>query len=259
MQFGMPTLIELPSLDETASLCRELGLDFIELNMNLPEYQLGALTAEMLREHQRSDLYFTLHLDESFNVWDFNPLVSQAYFDTLLAAIRLAREAGIPIINLHMHRGVYLTLPGERVFLFDRYRDHFMHKTEALRKVCEAAVAGSGVKICIENCGGFTGFQLDALGLLLESDAFGLTFDIGHSHAAGERDAAFIRSRADKLWHMHIHDAIGAKNHLAIGSGEIDVAEKLALARSQGCRCVLEVKTVEGLRESVNILRGKFT
>ncbi len=30
MQFGMPTLIELKSVEACASICRELGLKFIE-------------------------------------------------------------------------------------------------------------------------------------------------------------------------------------------------------------------------------------
>ena len=37
--YGMPTLIECDSLDETIKLCNELKLDFIEINMNLPQYQ----------------------------------------------------------------------------------------------------------------------------------------------------------------------------------------------------------------------------
>ena len=43
MQFGMPTLIEIKSIEETAALCHELGLAFIELNMDLPEYQADML------------------------------------------------------------------------------------------------------------------------------------------------------------------------------------------------------------------------
>lgn len=37
--FGMPTLAETCSLEENAELCRRLGLRFVELNRNLPEYQ----------------------------------------------------------------------------------------------------------------------------------------------------------------------------------------------------------------------------
>ena len=40
MQFGMPTLIENHTLEENAALCETLGLRFIELNMNFPEYQV---------------------------------------------------------------------------------------------------------------------------------------------------------------------------------------------------------------------------
>lgn len=43
MHFGMPTLAENASLTENLQLCRELGLDFIELNMNFPEFQVDTL------------------------------------------------------------------------------------------------------------------------------------------------------------------------------------------------------------------------
>lgn len=43
MQYGMPTLIENRTLSENISLCKELGLNFIELNMNFPEYQIDKL------------------------------------------------------------------------------------------------------------------------------------------------------------------------------------------------------------------------
>ena len=43
IQFGMPTLIENRTLEENAALCGELGLRFIELNMNFPEYQIDQL------------------------------------------------------------------------------------------------------------------------------------------------------------------------------------------------------------------------
>ncbi|GBU25151.1 hypothetical protein R83H12_01791 [Fibrobacteria bacterium R8-3-H12] len=38
--FGIPTLIENPSLEQSLMLCSELELDFVELNMSLPEYQI---------------------------------------------------------------------------------------------------------------------------------------------------------------------------------------------------------------------------
>lgn len=37
MDFGMPVLIENKSIQDNIELCKRLGLDFLELNMNLPE------------------------------------------------------------------------------------------------------------------------------------------------------------------------------------------------------------------------------
>ena len=42
-QYGMPTLIENRTLEDNVSLCSSLGLQFIELNMNFPEYQVECL------------------------------------------------------------------------------------------------------------------------------------------------------------------------------------------------------------------------
>ena len=55
---------------------------------------------------------------------------------------------------------------------------------------------------------------------------------------------------------MHLHDATHApnKNHLPLGEGEMDIAQKLRLAAEHDCRVVVEVKTVQALRASVEKL-----
>lgn len=258
MDFGMPTLIELDSLSDTVSLCKALGLRFVELNMNLPWYQPDKLSADMLSPFLDGTVYFTIHLDENLDPWHFNPLISKACTDTALAAIRVAGETGIPVLNMHMNHGVYFKLPGQQVYLYSRFRDEYMRKTRGFRDACEQAIGNRAIKICVENCGGFTDFELEALDLLLQSPAFALTLDIGHSHAAGGRDEPFILQNLGRLTHMHIHDAIGEKNHLPLSSGEIDIAARLALAQAHNCRCVLEVKTVEGLKASVKHIKEHY-
>lgn len=54
-----------------------------------------------------------------------------------------------------------------------------------------------------------------------------------------------------KLCHFHIHDGKGEKNHLTFGTGEIDLNQRLFLVERHNCRCVLETKTIEALKESV--------
>ena len=63
-RLGMPSLPLLGGLDAHARLCLELGLSFVELNMNLPAFHANALDASALRAWMRQGVDFTLHLDE---------------------------------------------------------------------------------------------------------------------------------------------------------------------------------------------------
>ena len=86
--YGMPTLIECDSLDETIKLCKELKLDFIEINMNLPQYQKNNIDINMMKSCILNDnIFFTIHLDENLKVCNFNEEVAKAYIDTVLFTI----------------------------------------------------------------------------------------------------------------------------------------------------------------------------
>ena len=254
----MPTLIELPGIEDCAVLCKALNLDFIELNMNLPQYQLPGIDAVSLK--RIAEVYgisYTIHLDENLNISDFNPYVADAYRRTAAETGALAGELGVPVLNMHLSRGVYFTLPDRKVYLFDEYREQYLKSITDFRDLCERLIGNADIRICIENCSGFTEFQKEALELLLSSPVFGLTFDIGHNHGCQNADAPFIAGHKARLCHMHMHDALGKKNHLALGTGELDIEKYLVLAEKRKCAVVLETKTVEGLKQSVNWLRQK--
>lgn len=258
LRLGMPSLIETETLEDCAALCRELGLSFVELNMNLPQYQPGRLEPEHLRQlAEENGLFFTLHLDENLNVSDPNPYVAEAYGRTALESIGLARDLGLPCVNMHLPRGVHFTLPEGKVYLFDRYREPYLRSIEDFRRRCQEAVGASPLRICIENCDGFLDFQQEALELLLASPAFGLTLDVGHNHSCGGLDEDLILARKDRLRHLHLHDALGRQNHLPLGAGEVELPRFLTLAQEQDCTVVLETKTIAALRQSVLWLRQR--
>lgn len=253
MDFGMPTLIENKNLEENISLCKELGLRFVELNMNFPMYQIPQLeeTAYLKNLAQENGIYFTIHLDENLNVCDFNPLVADAYMETVERMLKTAAEIGAPLLNMHMNHGIKVTLPDRKVHLFGEYRKVYMENFARFREMCEKTTGDSGVKICIENTDGYQDFEQEAIDYLLQSEMFALTWDIGHSHACNNVDEPFLMQRKDRLYHFHIHDAKGTANHRTLGSGEIDLAQRLGIAKACGCRCVVETKTIEALRHSV--------
>ncbi|MBQ7802185.1 MAG: sugar phosphate isomerase/epimerase [Oscillospiraceae bacterium] len=257
LKFGMPTLIELPSIEDCAALCRELGLGFVEMNMNLPQYQVRTMDPARFRAvAEEYGISYTIHLDENLNPCDFNPAVAKAYRDTALETIEFAKALGVPVLNMHMAMGVYFTLPEGKVFLFERYREEYRENLAVFRDACERAAGGSGIRICVENWFGYPDWQVEALDLLLESPVFGLTFDVGHNHCKGGIDEPVILERAARLCHIHLHDAKdGRADHLALGTGQLDVPRYLRLAEERNCTVVLETKTAAGLRQSVEWLR----
>ena len=272
IRFGMPTLIENRTLQDNISLCSRLGLSFIELNMNFPEYQVECLeqTDALIRIAERAGIYYTIHLDENLNIADFNPLVTGAYLETVRRSIEAAKKllclrdryggGSRPLtLNMHMNHGIFITLPDRKVQMYERDFETYMRSFAAFRSLCEEWIGDSGVMIAVENTDGFRDYEKKAIEYLLESPKFGLTWDIGHSKAAGEKDVPFILDHRDRLVHFHIHDGSEnpPRNHLALGDGEIDLPERLKLAQSRNARCVLETKTIEALKQSVRWLQVK--
>ena len=258
-EFGMPTLIELPGLEDCARLCNELGLQFVELNMCLPQYQIDRIDSEQLISvADKYGVYYTIHLDETISPCDFNPRIANACLDTITDTILLSKRIGIKLLNTHLLLGTHFTLPEGKVLLFEKYHDEYIRSLTRFRDTCGANAAGSDVRICIENTPAFTHrLGCETLDFLLESRTFAVTFDTGHDAVGNFEQRPVIDRRFDRLCHMHLHDALvrERRDHLPLGDGELDLKEYLDLAEHQGCRVVVEVKTVEGLRRSVEWLQ----
>ena len=270
LHFGMPTLIELNSLKENVELCKKLKLNFIELNMNIPlfsvlgiedenNFELKKIIEELNFYQKEFEIYFTIHLDENFNFADSNIYIKNAYLKTLKAVIKNSKKINSPIINMHLNKGIYFTLPTEKVFLFEKYKEEFNNSLEEFIKFCNCEISDSNIFISIENTDGWTDFEKKSIEKILMNKNFSLTFDIGHSQAIGNIDQDFILKNKSKLKHFHIHDGTlpnaatkqFGKNHLQLGTGNINLKEKIYLAKETNSRCVIETKTVESLVESV--------
>lgn len=272
MQFGMPTLVENRTLEENIALCKRLGLSFIELNMNFPEYQLNQLERvnALLEAANSAGIYYTIHLDENLDIANFNQLVSSAYLETVQRTIEVAKkliclrdrygDVSQPLVlNMHMNHGIYITLPDQKVQMYERNFDTYRNSYFLFRKLCEKWIGSADIVISIENTDLFRDHEKKVIEQLLHSSAFCLTWDIGHSKAAGERDRSFLETHQAKLCHFHIHDGTEAppKNHLALGDGEIELEKRLQLAKKRNARCVLETKTAAALEKSVHWLKQR--
>lgn len=255
MYYGIPTLLELESIEECAELCSDLSLHFVEISMDMPIYQLHLLeSCELNRIKEKYDIFYTIHLPGFMNVSDFNPLVREAWLETVRRTIRFSKEIGTKKINMHLAKGDYFTLPHGKVNLFDAYEEFYLDTIKQFVKLCEDEIDISGIKITVENTGGFTSFQKKAIEIMLNSEVFGLCYDLGHDYKHGKPDEEFVLNNKDKLYHIHFHDATENSDHLPLGEGENDLVKYLYLANEINASVVLETKTVEGLKKSVDFL-----
>ena len=116
LRFGMPTLIETATIEECAVLCREAGLSCIEMNMNLPQYQVETMEEARLKQVAKDHgIAYTIHLDENLAPADFSPVVAAAYRQVAVDTVEFAKKMEIPTLNMHLIQGVYFTLPHVKV------------------------------------------------------------------------------------------------------------------------------------------------
>ena len=177
MLFGMPTLIENKSLEEDVKLCERLGLSFVELNMNFPQYQVDRLeNTEVLRSAaEKAGIFYSIHMEEDFDIATFNPLTAEAYLETMRRTIRVAKklselnpEDSPFIINMHMVHGIHITLPDQKVMLYESRKEEYLDAFLRFRTLVEEWIGSEKILVTIENTDGFKPYETEAIGLLLD-------------------------------------------------------------------------------------------
>lgn len=263
MIYGMPTLLELDTLEANVQLCKTLGLDFVEINMNMPQFQPEALTAAHL--NKLKEIYgisLTFHLAEDIDIGHFNAGIRQAYFENIEAALALMMAVDSPLLNMHMMCGIHFTLPSGKRFLYEQYRETYLANVMAFRECADRLLDGTAIKIGIENTGHYDhAFLRAGVELLLESPVFALTHDIGHDAISNGNDAKFMMKHEAAVHHYHIHDALEGRDHMTFYDGSLPIDAYFKKAAHQNASAVIEVKTIEALKESVERMRyrGYFT
>lgn len=256
MKFGMPTLVECKDIYDCVNVAERFGLDFIEINMSFPNYQVSALNVDDLKRiTKEKGIFYTIHADEQMNPFDFNAAVSECYFKNMAECIDFALALNIPVINIHLLKGVYVTLPGKVILLTDVYKEEYISRVKAFIRMCEDKIGNAPLKIAIENVdsNAFTESQLVALEYFMASPVFALTLDVGHDDCLDGKDRHVFEKYPQKLVHMHLHDSDGKHAHLPLGEGKVNIKEKMAMLK-HGETCLVEVKTIKGLEDSMKYL-----
>jgi len=258
LRLGMPTLIEMPELEATIDLCKELKLDFVELNMNMPEFCPESLpSSELERVAWDEGIYFTVHMPDDTDLASFHDPIREGHVARFGETARWAADAGAKLINLHLSPGIFFTLPDRKVWIYERYYDKFVgNLREAYGKVIEYA-SEYGLLVCTENVCNFNlSFVAKAIDDLCQTKGFNLTWDVGHDAKVDFQEMPVLLRHADRIKHVHLHDYNGKSDHQVPLTGKIDIRERLRFAVEHDCSVLIETKTVESLRESVKVVKS---
>lgn len=269
MKLGMPTLIECKSVEENVELCLQLGLDFIELNMNLPICFPENLSYERLQRLKRKhQLQFTIHLPEEIDLSSPHHSIRKGHLKRCKETIRWAKSAGISLINMHIHNGTYFTLPEQKLWVNEVYEQEFVENLCAAYAELYAYAHLYDVMLCIENA---TNFQLPfiqkGLQLLAQQEGFFLTWDVGHDARTGYEEMQVIQPYMDRVRHMHLHDVKLDKlqqaelgfvlDHQPLYTGSVPLDDRIQFAQEREISVVIEVKTAEFLQQSIQQLHSR--
>ena len=245
MKYGMPSLLEFNTILENVEFAKENGLNFIELNMDLPYCQ--NIDTDTLDKY---NFEFTMHLSEKLNLAELNNYLRKSYLDEAIRQINLGIKNKIRRYTIHIDSGIYFTLPDEKVYLNEKYIDIYKDNFDKSCKMLNNIAKDNNIYINFENTK-IHDFTKEAINIINKYDNLGFTLDIGHNEKNGNK--AFKEFLfTNKIRHVHMHDYDGKKDHLTIGTGIIDIDKyKNILINNY---VVIEVKKKKELTDSINYL-----
>ena len=122
MMLGMPALVEYTTLNQLVMICMKLGLNFIELNMNLPYNFIQNLhPIEIQKITKETGIKFTMHMPDEADIGSFYDSVRAGYVQLFSDSIDWAREAGVKLLNMHIIEGAKMTLPDKKIYVYENY------------------------------------------------------------------------------------------------------------------------------------------
>lgn len=248
----MPQLFEYDTIEENLLLAKELGLDFIELNLNFSycrkEMEEGNL-ANLLKKY---NIEATLHFYDEADFASYDEVVD-AYL-TLLKKYASLGKGYIKLINIHNNAGPVVTISGVKNYIYDKEYSEYIKRYISNLKKAEIICNDNGIKMVIENTN-IPEYMKKTYADLANAN-FRFNYDIGHDN--NDKDMLYnILKEVDlKFDEFHIHDGNSKTCHLALSEGNINIKEFKNLAKKHNSYVVLEVKQKTDLLKSVPIFKN---
>ena len=246
----MPQLYEFDTIEENLILCKDLGLDFVELNLNF-----GYCRAEMEAKTvcdllKKYNLQATLHFYDEADFGSYDEVV-EAYL-ILLDRYASLGKGYIKQINVHNIPGPVVTISGVKNYIYEKEYDVYIKRLINNFKRAEEICKRNDINMVIENTDNIPAYMKRTYKDLYDN-GFRFCYDIGHDGLSYDIIYEINEELNLPFDEFHIHDGTRKKCHLALGDGEIDIKKFKDLAIKNNAFVVIEVKQKSDLLVSVPI------
>ncbi len=249
IKIGMPQLYEFDTIEDNLKLAKELGVDFIELNLNFGycRSEMEAKTvADLLKKY---NVEATLHFYDEADLGSYDEVVD-AYLVLLERYAKLG-EGYIKQMNMHLIPGPVVTISGIKNYIYEKEYDVYIKRLINNFKKAEKICNKYGINMVIENTDNIPAYTTRTYKDLYKA-GFKFCYDIGHDHLSYDIVWNLLQEIDLPFNEFHIHDAKDRKKcHLALGEGTLDVAKFKRLAEKNNAYVVLEVKQSSDLITTV--------
>ena len=251
MKLGMPILFEYDSLIDNVKLAKELGFEFIELNLNF-DYCMKELEENkcLYKAFKDNGLEATLHFYDEADFASLDEVVN-AYFKLLKKYLKFSKKLNLKTLNVHLNLGPVVTISGVKNYLYEKEYDSYIKRLiknlNVVKKMCEKY----GIELVLENTK-MPSF-IEKTYLDLKDAGFCFNFDIGHDHMSNDKLKELSKESNFIFKEFHIHDSNLTQDHLKLGKGELDIKYYKSLAKN--CYTLLELKSSDDLRESIILFK----
>ena len=250
----MPQLYEYDTIEDNLKLAKELGLDFIELNLNFgycrKEMEAGTVE-DLLKKY---DIEATLHFYDEADLGSYDEVVD-AYLVHLERYARLGSDY-IKQINMHLIPGPVVTISGVKNYIYEKEYDEYIERLITNFKRAEDICNKYNINMVIENTDNIPEYTKRTYHDLYKA-GFRFCYDIGHDHLSYDIVWNLLSDIELPFDEFHIHDAKDRKKcHLALNDGTLDVAKFKRLAEKNNAYVVLEVKQKSDLVVSVPLFKN---
>ena len=253
IKIGMPQLYEFDTVEDNLKLAKELGVDFIELNLNFGycRKEMEAKTIASLLEKYKVEA--TLHFYDEADFASYDEVVD-AYLVLLEKYASLACGY-IKQINMHLIPGPVVTISGVKNYIYEKEYDEYITRLINNFKKAEKICNKYNINMVIENTDNIPEYTKRTYHDLYKA-GFRFCYDIGHDHLSYDIVWNLLNEIDLPFDEFHIHDAKDRKKcHLSLGDGTLDIKKFKNLAEKNNAYVVLEVKQSSDLISSVPLFK----